>query len=185
MGNSSQEAARSATPPSRRCRRWETIVVVAVSIGAATFSLSAVALSNVLPPGSQCHPTSNTTKSIDGRTYCFATVPWLFTGNYSEWGFAFQYRWGGATIFALLLSVTEPLNGTFYGEVVCYRACGHVASAFGVCDTTVAWGQETSCFPPETGAYVAWFIPDYQAGVEFSVPLQLPGTANLTLLVEA
>jgi len=158
--------------------------VVVASVLALSFALSAVATLNVLPPSSPCHPIANESKSIDGRAYCFATVPWPTSGRpsgYMEWGFEFEVWYGTSTFFVLPFTVTEPTNGTIHGTIQCNGPC---TVGYSACYYQPPGYFPTTCKPVENESSPAWLTPDNDAGVMFSVAHQgLPG--NLTLLVEA
>lgn len=164
--------------------------VVVTVVAVTAFVLSAVAVSNVLPPASQCHPAPSASRSIDGHTYCYATVPWPTSGllvNYTEWGFAFQLRQPLSTTFALEAAISEPLNGTFYGAIIC-NGPSCAPGTYSACDYPPQWGgSPTSCQAAENASSPSWFIPDNDAGVMFSLLShdQALELGNLTLLVAA
>jgi len=172
---------------SRGPRRWDKIVVVGVSIVAVAFSLSAMALSSVLPPSSQCHMAPGASKSVDGLTYCSATVPWPSPGvlvNSTEWGFEFEMRFFIAPSFDLEVSVKEPWDGSFYGAIATCGAPSCHVNAYYVCNYPPQWqGSPTSCSAPENASSPAWFAHDDQAGISFS-NLSAPGMfTNISLMV--
>ena len=127
-------------------------MVVLVSFVATTFALSSMALSDVLPSGSQCPPTPNASKLVGGLTYCSATVPWPSPGvlvNSTEWGFEFEMRFFIAPSFDLEVSVKEPWDGSFYGAIATCGAPSCHVNAYYVCNYPPQWqGSPTSCSPP-------------------------------------
>ena len=112
----------------------------------------------VLLPG--CRSLSGPTESINGRTYCFATVPvpnysTHWSANYTEWGYTFQL-WAPLTpgLHGVRINVTEP-SGTEYS------------------------GGMTTGGPPRTNYTSTWFSPDNMSGVSV-----VWNTFNASLLVE-
>jgi len=185
METSPRDSPHSEHPPSFGSSPRDRFVVVLVSVLALTFALSSVTLSNVLPPGSQCHPALNDSRSIDAQRYCFAIVPWPSGPvNYTEWGYAFQVTRAPLSYLGVLVAIHEPQNRTSYGGIECIFPNCSAPGEFFVCNYSPQWGYLTTCYSPANESSPGWFIPDHQAGVMFSIPRPSEAFTNLTLLVQ-
>ncbi len=106
-----------------------------------------------------CNPSSGTSESVDGRTYCYVSVAVPLVGSYAShtvWGFTFRINELPTPAGGVLnITVMEP-NGTWYA------------------------GSLRNGGPPEPSNYTTmWFTPDNESGVS-----SVWGSGNASLLVE-
>jgi len=129
--------------PTPLSRRATAAVFLGVAIAVATILISFIWPGFV--PTNLCASSLGPFQSVNGRTYCYTTVPFPANtpdhyGNYSEWGVGFHLFFPATELcIELVITIIEPNLSKYSGGM---SAC-----------------------PPNANLTGRWFTPDGEAGV--------------------